>query len=159
MQTKLKTHEIEQNGNISFPIGTVQAVDRLYNILNFSKVLGKHKRKCVDLNQLNKAVISYKLKETFSIRSPYEWINKNKVLEMRIWNCLAKGHFTESLKILEITGNRLVLTSKMHFLREMTSSVPPSTWTGRVSSFMETKQVWENISTDGITDLTKSRLL
>ena len=82
MQTKLRTYEIEPNENISFPIGTIQAVERLYNVLNFSEILGKHKRNGVDLNQLSKAVISYKLTENFSIKSAYEWINRDDILEI-----------------------------------------------------------------------------
>jgi len=30
MQTKLRTNELEPNENISFPIGTIFLVDRLY---------------------------------------------------------------------------------------------------------------------------------
>jgi transposase len=81
MQTKLRTYEIEPNENISFPIGTLLVVEKLYNKLNLSEILGKHKQKGVDFNQLSIAVISYKLTENFSIRGAHEWINRNEMLE------------------------------------------------------------------------------
>ena len=82
MQTKLRTYEIVPNENISFPIGTISAVDRLYNILNFSDIIGKHKRNGIDINKLVKALVSYKLSENFSIKKAHEWINRDEVLEI-----------------------------------------------------------------------------
>ena len=43
MQTKLRTYEITPNDNICFPIGTILAVENLYEELNLSSILGKHK--------------------------------------------------------------------------------------------------------------------
>ncbi|MDK2892581.1 MAG: hypothetical protein PWQ49_973 [Methanohalophilus sp.] len=55
MQTKLRTYEIIPNKNICFPIGTILAVNRLYDILDLSNVFGKHKKNDVDINKLLKS--------------------------------------------------------------------------------------------------------
>ncbi|WFN36230.1 hypothetical protein L1994_08750 [Methanomicrobium antiquum] len=105
MQTKLRTYEIVPNENISFPIGTISAVDRLYNILNFSDIIGKHKRNGIDINKLVKALVSYKLSENFSIKKAHEWINRDEVLEI-----LDLESFSERTlyRVLEAIGdNRL----------------------------------------------------
>ena len=81
MQTKLRTYEITPNDNICFPIGTILAVENLYEELNLSSVLGKHKGKGIDFNSLIKALLSYKLTENFSIDRAHKWINQNEVLE------------------------------------------------------------------------------
>ncbi len=81
MQTKLRTYEITPNDNICFPIGTILAVENLYEELNLSSVLGKHKGKGIDFNALIKALLSYKLTENFSIDRAHKWINQDEVLE------------------------------------------------------------------------------
>jgi transposase len=81
MQTKLRTYEITPNDNICFPIGTILAVENLYEELNLSSILGKHKSKGIDFNSLIKALLSYKLTENFSIDRAHKWINQNEVLE------------------------------------------------------------------------------
>lgn len=80
-QTKLRTDEITPNDNICFPIGTILAVKKQYEKLDFSSIFGKHKKKGRDINSLIKALLSYKLTENFSIRKASEWINRNEVLE------------------------------------------------------------------------------
>jgi transposase len=82
MQTKPRTQEIVPNQNISFPIGTIYAVDQLYRILNYGDIFGKHKKNGIDINKLLKALISYKLSQNFSIKRAHEWINRDEVLEM-----------------------------------------------------------------------------
>jgi len=81
MQTKLRTYEITPNDNICFPIGTMLAVENLYEELNLSSILGKHKSKGIDFNALIKALLSYKLTENFSIDRAHKWINQDEVLE------------------------------------------------------------------------------
>ena len=44
MQTKLRTYDIIPNDNICFPIGTILAVNGLYDVLDFSTVLANTKR-------------------------------------------------------------------------------------------------------------------
>jgi transposase len=60
MQTKLRTNELEPNDNISFPIGTIFLVDKLYEVLNLREIFGKHKTRGIDINSLLRALISYK---------------------------------------------------------------------------------------------------
>jgi transposase len=81
MQTKLRTYEITPNDNISFPIGTILTVESLYEELNLSCILGKHKSKGIDFNSLIKALLSYKLTENFSIDRAHKWIKQSEVLE------------------------------------------------------------------------------
>lgn len=80
-QTKLRTDEIIPNDNICFPIGTILAVKKQYEKLDFSSIFGKHKKKGRDINSLITALLSYKLTENFSISKASEWINRNEVLE------------------------------------------------------------------------------
>lgn len=72
MQTKLRTNEIEPNENISFPIGTICLVKRLYESLNFNGIFGKQKKNGIDINKLLKALLSYKLSDNFSIKRSHE---------------------------------------------------------------------------------------
>ena len=80
MQTKLRTTELEPNENISFPIGTIFLVDKLYEVLNYSEIFGKHKTRGIDINNLLRALISYKLTDNFSIKRSHDWINRPEVL-------------------------------------------------------------------------------
>ncbi|WP_232222068.1 hypothetical protein [Methanococcoides burtonii] len=81
-QTKLRTYEIVPNTNISFPIGTILTVEKLYDALDFLTVFGKHKKHGIDINRLLKALVSYKLTDNFSIKKAHEWINNDEVLEL-----------------------------------------------------------------------------
>jgi hypothetical protein len=81
-QTKLRTYEIVPNTNISFPIGTILTVEKLYDALDFLTVFGKHKKHGIDINRLLKALVSYKLTDNFSIKKAHEWINREEVLEL-----------------------------------------------------------------------------
>jgi transposase len=82
MQQKLRAHEIIPNENICFPIRTILAVEQLYGVLNFSTVFGKHKKNGIDINDLLKALVSYKLTDNFSISKAHEWINRDEVLDI-----------------------------------------------------------------------------
>jgi transposase len=75
MQTKLGTYNITSNDNICFSIGTILAVENLYEELNLSSILGKRKSRRVDFNYLIKLLLSYKLTENFSIDCAHKWIN------------------------------------------------------------------------------------
>lgn len=81
MQTELRTYEIETNENISFPIGTIFLVRKLYEILSFTEIFGKHKKNGIDINKLIRALVSYKLTDNFSIKRSHEWINRPEVLD------------------------------------------------------------------------------
>ena len=80
-QTKLRTYDIKSNKNITFPIGTVVAVQKYYQKLDFDAVFGKHKKKGADINSLIQALVSYKLTENQSISKGSEWINRKEVLD------------------------------------------------------------------------------
>lgn len=80
-QTKLRTYDIKSNKNITFPIGTVIAVQKYYQKLDFDSVFGKHKKKGTNLNSLIQALVSYKLTENQSISKGSEWINRREVLD------------------------------------------------------------------------------
>ena len=102
MQTKLRTYNIIPNDNICFPIGTILAVNELYDVLDFSTVFGKHKKNGFDINDLLKALVSYKLTDNFSINKAHEWINRDEVLD--IFNL---EEFSERTlyRVLETLGN------------------------------------------------------
>ena len=80
-QTKLRTHELSPNENICFPIGTILAVKNKYDMLNFSGVFDKYKKKGRDINSIIQSLLSYKLTENLSISKASEWINRGEVLE------------------------------------------------------------------------------
>ncbi|WP_406669960.1 hypothetical protein V7O67_09940 [Methanolobus sp. ZRKC4] len=67
MQQKLRTDEIIPNENICFPIGTILAVNQFYDLLDLSTVFCKHKQNGIDINDLLKSLVSYKLTDNFSI--------------------------------------------------------------------------------------------
>ncbi|WP_292467432.1 transposase [Methanolobus sp.] len=83
-------------------IGTILAVNGLYDVLDFSTVFGKHKKNGFDINDLLKALVSYKLTDNFSINKAHEWINRDEVLD--IFNL---EEFSERTlyRVLEILGN------------------------------------------------------
>ena len=82
MQQKLRTYDIIPNENICFPIGTILAVDQFYDVLDFPTVFGKHKKNGIDINNLLKALVSYKLTDNFSISKAHDWINRDEVLDI-----------------------------------------------------------------------------
>lgn len=102
MQTKLRTYEIIPNDNICFPIGTILTVNQLYDILDFPTVFGKHKKYGIDINNLLKALVSYKLTDNFSISKAHEWINRDQVLDI-----FSLPAFSERTlyRVLETLGN------------------------------------------------------
>ena len=102
MQQKLRTYEIIPNENICFPVGTIVAVNHLYGILDFPTVFGKHKKNGIDINDLLKALVSYKLTDNFSISKAHDWINRDEVL--KIFNL---EEFSERTlyRVLETLGN------------------------------------------------------
>jgi transposase len=102
MQQKLRTYEIIPNKNICFPIGTVLAVNQLYEILDLPSVFGKHKKNGIDISDLIKALVSYKLTDNFSISKAHEWINREEVLDT-----FTLPEFSERTlyRVLETLGN------------------------------------------------------
>jgi transposase len=79
--TSLRTEVITPNENISFPIGTVLAVQNFYEQLGLFGVFGKHKTRGRDINSLIEALLSYRLTENQSITRAANWINHDEVLD------------------------------------------------------------------------------
>jgi transposase len=102
MPKKPRTYEIVPNQNISFPIGTICAVENLYEVLKCSDIFGKHKKNGIDINKLLIALISYKLSENFSIKRAHEWINQEEILEI-----FGLEKFSERTlyRVLEVIGS------------------------------------------------------
>jgi transposase len=75
-----RTERIEPNDNISFPIGTILAVQKYYNHLDLSRIFGKFKRRGRDINSLIEALVSYKLTENQSVTQAGVWTNREEVL-------------------------------------------------------------------------------
>jgi transposase len=102
MQQKLRTYDIIPNENICFPIGTILAVNQLYNLLDLSTVFSKHKKHGIDINELLKALVSYKLTDNFSINKAHQWINRDEVLDI-----FDLKEFSERTlyRVLETLGN------------------------------------------------------
>jgi len=81
-QTKLKAQEVlTQNQNITFPIGTVIAVQNYSQKLDFDTIFSRYKKKGVDITRLLEALITYRLTENQSTTRASEWINRPDVLK------------------------------------------------------------------------------
>ena len=79
-QSALRTISVESNSNISFPIGTILAVQKYYKHLGLSEIFGKFKSRGHNINSLNQALLSYKLSENQSITKGADWTNRDEVL-------------------------------------------------------------------------------
>lgn len=80
-QTKLRTILVKKTQHISFPIGTILAVQEYYDKLCFEDVFSKFKKKGRNINSLIQALLSYKLTENLSISKASIWINRDEVLK------------------------------------------------------------------------------
>jgi len=80
-QTSLRTRSIKPNDNISFPIGTILAVQQYYEKLGLPAIFGRHKRRGRDINALVAALVSYRLTENQSVTKAADWINRDAVLD------------------------------------------------------------------------------
>ena len=80
-QTTLRTMELEQNNNISFPIGTAITVKKYGQKLDFEQIFSPFKKRGVELHRLIEALITYRLTENESICRGSDWINRPCVLK------------------------------------------------------------------------------
>src|SRR3990167_1652018 len=80
-QTTLRTMELEQNNNISFPIGTAITVKKYGQKLDFEQIFSPFKKRGVELHRLIEALITYRLTENESICRGSDWINRPCVLQ------------------------------------------------------------------------------
>jgi transposase len=81
IQTKLRTEYIPFSENKSYPVGTILAVQGVFDRLGLSEVFKKHKRRGICLASLVEAMVSYKLVENFSISKASIWVNQKEMLE------------------------------------------------------------------------------
>jgi len=100
-QTKLRTNQLEQNSNISFPVGTAIAVKKYSQKLDFEQIFSRYKKRGVDLMHLIEALITYRLTENQSTCRASDWINRPDVLEQ-----FDLGAFEERtlFRALEVVG-------------------------------------------------------
>lgn len=81
-QTKPRTQELlTTNQNITFPIGTVIAVKKYSQKLDFDSIFSSYKKRGINLAKLSEALISYRLTENQSTTCASKWINRPDVLE------------------------------------------------------------------------------
>jgi len=80
-QTKLRTEVMDTNTNISFSIGTVKAVKKYSQKLDFEAIFSRFKKRGVELNRLVEAFIAYRLSENQSVTRASQWINRPDVLD------------------------------------------------------------------------------
>lgn len=80
--TSLGTELVRPNENISFPIGTILAVQGYFEKLGLAEVFGKHKSRGRDINSLIMALVSYRLSENLSVTRGADWINRPEVLDV-----------------------------------------------------------------------------
>lgn len=73
---------IVPNENISFPIGTILAVQGYYKTLGLEQVFSKHKTRGNDINNLLIGLLSYRLSDNHSITKAAEWINREDILDI-----------------------------------------------------------------------------
>ena len=81
-QTKLRTlKSLTPNQNITFPIGTVIAIKKYSEKLDFDQIFSRYKKRGTNLVNLLEALLTYRLTENLSTTRASEWINRPDVLE------------------------------------------------------------------------------
>lgn len=100
-RTSLRTKLVESNENISFPVGTILAVQGWYEQLGLFGVFGKHKGRGLDINSLIMAMMSYRLTENLSVTQAARWVNRDDVLSMF---CLKRFEQRVLYRVLETVG-------------------------------------------------------
>ena len=81
-QTVLRTECIPLSENKSYPVGTILAVQGIFESLGLFEVFKKHKGRGICLASLVKSAVSYKLVENFSMSKASLWVNQPEMLEM-----------------------------------------------------------------------------
>lgn len=101
-QTKLRTNQLEQNNNISFPVGTAIAVKKYSEKLDFGNIFSRYKKRGVGIVSLIEAMITYRLTENQSISRASEWINRQDVLKLFELSAFEERTL---FRVLEIAGD------------------------------------------------------
>ncbi len=81
-QTKLRTIQVTETRNLSFPIGSIIATEYLFGKLGLWDVLSKHKKKGLPLERLTWSLVSHKLSENRSISQAGDWVNGPELLQI-----------------------------------------------------------------------------
>ena len=100
-QTKLRTYEIQQNTNISFPVGTALAVQKYSAKLDFEGILSRYKKRGINITTLTEALLAYRLSENLSTSKASGWINRPCVLSHF---CLKSFEERTLFRLLETLG-------------------------------------------------------
>ena len=81
MQTTLKTPDhIKPNQNKTFPIGTIQTVQHIFNELHLPPLLDRLKHCGHQLTGLVTGLVSYKITENLSVSRCHQWMTTNPLL-------------------------------------------------------------------------------
>lgn len=117
-QTNLRTTELEINDNISFPIGTVVAVNKYSQKLAFGEMLGAYKSKGIDLVKLIEALITYRLTENGSICRASEWINRPDVLKQFNLRAFEERTLFRALELVGDNYEEIILLLQKHLFSQ-----------------------------------------
>ena len=102
-QTKLRTLKtLIPNHNITFSIGTVIAVKKYSQKLDFDQIFSRYKKRGTNLVYLLESLLTYRLTENQSTTRASEWINRPDVLEEFDLNSFEERTL---FRVLEILGN------------------------------------------------------
>jgi transposase len=81
MQTTLKTPDhLKPNVNKTFPIGTIQTVQHIFNELQLPPLLDRLKHCGHQLTGLVTGLVSYKMTENLSVSRCHHWMTTNPLL-------------------------------------------------------------------------------
>src|SRR3989338_6856784 len=102
-QTKLRTLKtLIPNHNITFSIGTVIAVKKYSQKLDFDQIFSRYKKRGTNLVYLLESLLTYRLTENQSTTRASEWINRPDVLEEFDLNSFEERTL---FRVFEILGN------------------------------------------------------
>ncbi len=81
-QTRLRTIQVTETGNLSFPVGSIIATEYLFAKLGLWDVFSKHKKKGLPLERLTWALVSHKLSENRSVSKAGDRVNGQELLRI-----------------------------------------------------------------------------
>lgn len=117
--------ELENNNNISFPVGTAIVVKNYSQKLGFEEILSRYKKRGADLVHLIEALISYRLQMLWFSVSASEWINRPDVLEQFSLSAFEERTLFRALEVVgEVLAElilaipRLLAPDEFHYSRE-----------------------------------------
>ncbi|MHA1286378.1 MAG: hypothetical protein ACTSPB_03125 [Candidatus Thorarchaeota archaeon] len=81
-QARLRTDRIEPNDNKTVPIGTMKAVEFVFDELRLGGFLDGFKRCGHSLSSLVKGSVAYKLTENYSVNRCSAWMNDDVIIDL-----------------------------------------------------------------------------